>query len=208
MDSSRKEIKRDGDFVKGRENRERRLGDINKLLAIRHMRLEHIHKHVRKMSLPEKADKNKPPNRTSGVGEDEAMGLDCKLINSQSDRQVFIILRWFSDSQVFYKLPGKKGPEYMDDIANYWFLYTNDPAKELKFYFLKKNSSWKDDGNYWRLSDSEGNENRVVLYNQFHHPVSPGNLPYIDVKTGNSRVIDDSLQSIEIPLAEALRRIL
>jgi len=160
------------DAFKGKANRELRVGQMNFLLPPEiHIKLGH--QAMTKLSGGELQRNNVKANRSAETAS-TPIGLDCEL--SCGDKTYKVIIRYFSDPDIFYKAPScmkaNKVAEMLEDVI---WLFVDNPkdCQEFIHYRLVKDSEIRQiRGISWEMPGHEGNETRwhYVVRDSILHP--------------------------------------
>ena len=148
------------DAFKGKANRELRVGQMNFLLPPEiHIKLGHSV--MTKLSGGELQRNNVKANRSAETAS-TPIGLDCEL--SCGDKTYKVIIRYFSDPDIFYKAPScmkaNKVAEMLEDVI---WLFVDNPkdCPEFIHYRLVKDSEIRQiRGIGWEMPGYDGNETR------------------------------------------------
>jgi hypothetical protein len=135
----------------------------------------------------EKNKKNTTLNRIINQGGEDGMGADFIMKCIGSSKEIKVLIRWFTDPNIFIKdtLDSNLLPMYTNAIV----LFVNKPRETksgkveryhvISFDFIK-NKGW-----VWRPATYKDNTNRLILMNKKGKHILPQNLTQYSIKGEN-----------------------
>ncbi len=147
---------------------------VSGIIADWDIKLTPVHPHLKEIPPHKRKECNTIMNRLQNFNLDEAMGLDYLLECGRNKNKILIIIRWFSDANIFIKdVSGLEN--LLSAYQNAYFLYLPQPTRKgkhdvdttfynLSHYHLQSFSFFQRNGRRWEKQENKHNKNRWVLY--------------------------------------------